>query len=128
MYLRDIYVKTDMIFCFSFRNRREIAKYKAATATIMAQKCEGQELLVTLPVREESYSNPQSNSKLPPSLDNMLQGNITSRVNGEVSELKAGSIVVTWRDGNTSHLFSDPEADEDKQEEASAAEAMQMMG
>lgn len=118
-----------MILCFSsFRNRREIAKYKAATATIMAQKCEGQELLVISTVREESYSNPQSNSKLPPSLDNMLQGNISSPVNGEVSELKAGNIVVTWRDGNTSHLFSDPKADEDIHEEASVTEAMQIMG
>lgn len=83
------------------KNRKEIAKYKAAAA--VAQKSEGEELLVISPVREDG------SSKLSPS-------------NGEVSELKAGNVVVTWKDGNTSCLYSDPVAEEEKQEEMSAAE------
>jgi len=34
----------------------------------------------------------------------------------DTSELKAGDIVVTWKDGNTSCLYSD-RVEEDKQEE-----------
>lgn len=106
-----------MVPCLSqFRNRKEIAKYKTAA---MAQKFEGEELLVVSPPGDESSSKP--------SVDSPLQGNKTSPSNGEVSDLKEGTILVTWKDGNTSHLFSDPAADEDKQEGASAAEAVNMM-
>lgn len=69
----------------------------------MAQKTEGEELLAISPVREDGSSKP-------------------SPSNGEVSELKAGNVVVTWKDGNTSCLYSDPAAEEEKQEEMSAAE------
>lgn len=74
----------------------------------MAQKHEGAELLVISPHRDDSNS--------------LLQGCKPSPSNGEVSELKAGNIVVTWKDGNTSYLYSDPGAEKEKQEEVSAAE------
>lgn len=89
------------------KNRKEIAKYKAAAA--LAQKSEGEELLL---LRDNS-SNKQS-----PSLDCQLQGNKSSPSNGEVSELKAGNIMVMWKDGKTSCLYSDHAAEEEKQEEA----------
>lgn len=96
-------------FFSSFRNRRKIAKYKAAAAK--AQKCGGEELLLVSPAREP----------LPPS-DNVLQENKSSPSNGEVSDPKGGEIVVTWRDGNTSCLFPENATDENKHEEASATE------
>ncbi len=92
---------------FSFRSRKKIAKYKAAAAVV--QKSEGEELLVISP--GNNSSNPS------PLLDRLLQGDKPSSSNGEVSELKAGNIVVTWKDGNKSCLYSDPAADEEKQEE-----------
>ncbi|XP_068587277.1 solute carrier family 51 subunit beta [Cebidichthys violaceus] len=81
------------------KSRKKIAKYKAAAA--VSQKTE--ELRLILPLRDDSSSKPS------PSL---MAGN-----NGDVSELKAGNIVVTWKDGNTSCLYSDPPAEEEKQEE-----------
>ncbi|KAG8001044.1 hypothetical protein GBF38_004835 [Nibea albiflora] len=80
------------------KNRKEISKYRAAA---VAQKHEGAELLVISPHRDDSKPSPS---------------------NGEVSELKAGNIVVTWKDGNTSCLYSDPGAEKEKQEGVSAAE------
>lgn len=95
-------------FCnFPYRNRKKIAKYKAAAA--LAQRSEGEELLL---LRDNS-SNKQS-----PSLDCQLQGNKSSPSNGEVSELKAGNIMVMWKDGKTSCLYSDHVAEEEKQEVA----------
>lgn len=37
--------------------------------------------------------------------------------NGELNELRAGDIVVTWKDGNTSCLFSDPAPQVEEEEE-----------
>ncbi|KAK9543270.1 hypothetical protein VZT92_001061 [Zoarces viviparus] len=84
------------------KSRKKIAKYKAAAG--VAQKSE--ELRLILPLRDDS------SSKASPSLERPMTGN-----NGDVSELKAGNIVVTWKDGNTSCLYSDPPAEEEKQEE-----------
>jgi len=86
---------------FSPRNRKKIAKYKAAAA--LSQK--GEELLVMSPLRDDSSCKPS------PSLDRRMTGS-----NGDVSELKAGDIVVTWKDGNASALYSDPAAEEKKRE------------
>nr|XP_046232192.1 solute carrier family 51 subunit beta [Scatophagus argus] len=97
------------------KNRKEIAKYKAVAAA-MTQKSEGEELLVISPLGDDSNSKPS------PSLDRPLQGNKASPFNGEVSELKAGNIVVTWKDGNTSCLYSDPADDEFKQVEVPAVQ------
>ncbi|XP_044057589.1 solute carrier family 51 subunit beta [Siniperca chuatsi] len=96
------------------KNRKKIAKYKTAAA--VAQKSQDEELLVISPLRDDSSSKPS------PSLDRLLQGNKPSSSNAEVSELKAGNIVLTWKDGKTSCLYSDPAAEEEKQEEVSAAE------
>lgn len=96
----------------SYRNRKKIAKYKAAAAAALAQKCEGEELLVITPHRDDSCkpSPPQS----------LLLREKSSPSNGELSELKAGNIVVTWKDGNASSLYSDPAPEETNQEVSSA--------
>ncbi|XP_034385338.1 uncharacterized protein si:cabz01068815.1 [Cyclopterus lumpus] len=93
------------------KNRKKIAKYKAAAA--LAQK--GEELQIISPLRDDSSCKPS------PSLDRMTGNNgevseLKAGNNGEVSELKAGNIVVTWKDGNTSCLYADPAAEEEKQE------------
>ncbi|XP_037650800.1 solute carrier family 51 subunit beta [Sebastes umbrosus] len=95
------------------KNRKKIAKYKAAAAAV-AQK--GEELQSISLLRDDSSSKPS------PSLDRLMQGNKPSPSNGEASELKAGNIVVTWKDGNTSSLYSDPAAEEEKQEEEGSAD------
>ncbi|XP_071779029.2 uncharacterized protein LOC139929871 [Centroberyx gerrardi] len=105
------------------KNRKKIAKYKAAAA--LAQQAEVKELQVILEVSDEASA---------PS-ERQLQGTKPSSVNGEVEELKAGNIVVTWKDGNVSSLYSDPAAEvealerekeadrvEEKREEASSTE------
>ncbi|XP_070841556.1 uncharacterized protein [Chaetodon trifascialis] len=96
------------------KNRKKIAKYKAAAA--VAQKTEGEELLVISPLRDNSSSIPS------PSLDSLREGKKPSPSNGEMTELRAGDIVVTWKDGNASCLYSDPAAEEEKQEQVSTAE------
>ncbi|KAM8763290.1 uncharacterized protein AB9X84_007720 isoform 1-T1 [Acanthopagrus schlegelii] len=88
------------------KNRKEIAKYKAAAT--LAQKSEDEELQLF----RDNCSNKQS-----PSLDFQLQGNKSSPSNGELSELKAGNIMVMWKDGKTSCLYSDHAVEEEKQEE-----------
>lgn len=75
----------------------------------MAQRSE--ELKIISPLREDSSSKPS------PSHDRLMQGNTPTPPNGEVSELKAGNIMVTWKDGNTSCLYSDAAAEEEKQDE-----------
>ncbi|KAJ4947535.1 hypothetical protein JOQ06_009570 [Pogonophryne albipinna] len=72
------------------KSRRKIAKYKAAAAG--TQRSE--ELETIVPLREDQPPPP----------------------NGAVSELKAGHIMVTWKDGNISSLYSDPVAEQGKQE------------
>lgn len=83
-----------------FRNRKEIAKYKAAA---MAQT-HGEELRG---VPQESESG------LTPSGGSPLLVNKPSPPNSGDSDLKAGNIVVTWNDGNVSQLFQSPSADDD---------------
>lgn len=86
-------------FCLIlFRNRKKIAKYKAAA---VAQK-HGEEL----------QSVPQD-SKPPPSDDSPLLANKPSPSNSDVVDLKAGNIVVTWKDGNVSQLFQSASTDDD---------------
>ncbi|KAL6112650.1 slc51b [Pungitius sinensis] len=83
------------------KNRKKIAKYKAAAAV----SDESEALRIISALRGDS-------SKPSPLLDRLMTGN-----NGEMSELKAGNIMVTWKDGNTSCLYSDPTTDEDKRAE-----------
>ncbi|XP_029987048.1 organic solute transporter subunit beta [Sphaeramia orbicularis] len=98
------------------KNRKKIAKYKAAAALL--QKSEVQELRV---ISHNSASVPT-----PESLS--VQDAKPRPSNGDVSELKPGDIVVTWRDGNTSCLYSEPAAEaelpgeEEKEEEVEKQE------
>ncbi|XP_054627087.1 solute carrier family 51 subunit beta [Dunckerocampus dactyliophorus] len=87
------------------RNRRKIAKYKAAVA--LAHKSEEMWAVTDI----TGTPSPQRSHAAP--------------CNGDASELKAGNIVVTWKDGNTSCLYADasvedalPEPEEEAAEEA----------
>lgn len=86
------------------KSRKKIAKYKAAAALL--QKDEGEELQAMAAPRDNGAS---------------LQVHKSSMASRDTGELKAGDIMVTWRDGNTSNLYPDPEGtggwEEDKQEE-----------
>lgn len=68
-----------------------------------------------------STARDAGNDKPVASLDSTMQEDKSSLSNGEVSEPKAGDIVVTWKDGNTSSLFPETVADDHKPNEASAA-------
>ncbi|XP_028257976.1 uncharacterized protein LOC114433543 isoform X2 [Parambassis ranga] len=94
------------------KSRKKIAKYKAAASLV--RKHEGEELQAISLLRGSNISPSGS----------LGQGNKPSMSNRDISELTAGNIVVTWRDGNTSHLYSDPKEDKkqgETQEEDSSA-------
>ncbi|XP_012717087.2 solute carrier family 51 subunit beta [Fundulus heteroclitus] len=83
------------------RTRKKIAKYKEAAS--LFKKDEGEELHV--------ISDPRNNgtSSLP-------QDHTSSISEGDTNEFKAGDIVVTWKDGNTSCLYSDHVVEEMQEE------------
>lgn len=84
----------------------------------MVHKCDIEELRVLSQVRDGSTSTP--------SPQRAQQGAESPPFNGGVNEFKAGSIMVTWKDGNTSCLYSDPVAEteqlEGQEEEPPAVE------
>ncbi|KAM6942719.1 organic solute transporter subunit beta [Xenentodon cancila] len=82
------------------KSRKKIAKYKAAASLI--KKSEGEELRVISPLRDNGTSSPA-----------LLRSSVSTGTN----ELKGGNIVVTWKDGNTSHLYSDFVEEEEEQDE-----------
>lgn len=84
----------------------------------MVQKHGGEEMQVFPQFTDDSTSKPI------PSTDSPLLADTNSQSNGEVSDLKAGNIVVMWKDGNTSHLFSDSTPDENKKVEVATADAV----
>ncbi|KAM7423557.1 hypothetical protein PAMA_000081 [Pampus argenteus] len=94
------------------KNRKKIAKYKAAAA--LAHKSDVEELQVISQLRNDIPSTP-SPDRLPQA----------SPSNGKVSELKAGNIMVTWKDGNTSCLYSDHAAEAEQSEEEKEAEVVE---
>lgn len=91
---------------FPRRSRKKIAKYKAAASLV--RRGEGEEALT-----DNMH-------------DGMLQKHKKPIVEADACTLTAGDIVVTWKDGNTSCLYSDPpveeKQEEDKQEDVPAAE------
>lgn len=99
----------------SNKNRKKIAKYKAAASFL--KKSEDEELQVISLSRDNDASSQH---------DGLLQVHKSSMSSRDTSELKAGDIVVTWRDGNTSNLYPGPEEKgkwkEDKQKEVSNSE------
>ncbi|KAK5615877.1 hypothetical protein CRENBAI_020881 [Crenichthys baileyi] len=74
------------------KSRKKIAKYKAAASLV--KKHEEEELQVISDHRDNGTS------PLP-------HGPTSSMSEGDTNELKAGDIVVTWKDGKTSCLYSD---------------------
>ncbi|KAF4083016.1 hypothetical protein AMELA_G00135210 [Ameiurus melas] len=93
----------------SNKHRREIAKYKsAATASPATVKVEVEELQVITEIKDDNDSytgqDGQLNSKAP------------EERASETEALNPGDIVVTWKDGNVSKLYSDSqeECEEDK--------------
>ncbi|KAK2853423.1 hypothetical protein Q5P01_006084 [Channa striata] len=117
------------------KSRKKIAKYKAAAS--LAQRGEREMLRIMSPLTNDSCSKPPAS----PSGYTELQGNHFSTCDRDANELRAGNIVVTWKDGNTSFLYSDPEVQEEtkgedeekevekegEQEEGSAAERRSVM-
>lgn len=86
------------------KSRKKIAKYKAAASLI--QKHEGEELQIISTLRDNGTSPlPQG------------QGHTSCVTEGDTNELKAGDIVVTWKDGNTSCLYSDHFVEERQEKE-----------
>lgn len=63
------------------------------------------------------------NFKPPPSP--VMLGSKTVSTNGEVDQLGAGAITITWKDGNTSCLYPDPEAE--AQEEVEEEEKQEVV-
>ncbi|XP_020783139.2 solute carrier family 51 subunit beta [Boleophthalmus pectinirostris] len=101
------------------KNRKKIAKYKAAAALLQKKDCE--ELRV---ISLEDTSAPSTPLAKPPAS--------SSPPNGELSDCKPGNIVLTYKDGNTSSLYPDTTAataeevsltGEDRQAEAVEEEA-----
>ncbi|XP_030649066.1 uncharacterized protein si:cabz01068815.1 [Chanos chanos] len=93
------------------RSRKKIAKYKAAAAK--AATPEAEELRVIAEVISEpkegkdSYQSP------------LQDGNLVNQPAADMSEtdgIKAGDIVVTWKDGNVSNLFSEVSAEAPEEE------------
>ncbi|XP_004066865.1 uncharacterized protein LOC101172640 [Oryzias latipes] len=82
------------------KSRKKIAKYKAAAA----RRQKDEELQDSSGISD----NGKPSHGGPPH---------SSTFNRETDELKAGSIVVTWKDGNTSCLYSDPIEEKQKEEE-----------
>lgn len=96
------------IFC---RHRREIAKYKSATAACPATvKVEIEELQVITEIKEDKDSYTGQTQ------DGQLDSKVPLEGASETEELKPGDIMVTWKDGNASKLYSDSqeEGEEDK--------------
>lgn len=75
------------------KNRKKIAKYKAAAALLQKKNCE--ELRV---VSLEDASAPTTPLAKPPA---------SPPPNGKLSESQPGDIVLTYKDGNTSSLYPD---------------------
>lgn len=90
------------------KNRKKIAKYKAAAAMLQKKDCE--ELKV---ISLEDTSAPTTPLAKPPA---------SPPPNGELSESRPGDILLTYKDGNTSSLYPDAAAEvrltgEDRQAE-----------
>ncbi|XP_072516983.1 uncharacterized protein [Salminus brasiliensis] len=85
------------------RNRRKIAKYKAASSAVSSPaKLELEELQVITHAKEVN------NLHSAPTQDSHLDMNESTGGASETEALKPGEILVSWKDGNVSNLFSDP--------------------
>lgn len=93
------------LLCLSHRSRKKIAKYKAAA--MLAQRSEAAELQVVSEVRDDGKGKSSMAS------EPLLQG-AGPVANGDAGELKAGDIVVKWKDGNVSNLYTDSAEEEEK--------------
>lgn len=98
-------VLSDMLCFLNYnRSRKEIAKYKAAASLIKKREAE-----------EMKAISQHEDSTIPPPSDWQAQERRSSSSSRDNSTLKAGNISVTWKDGNTSLLYSVP-AEVEKQE------------
>ncbi|XP_069003318.1 uncharacterized protein [Embiotoca jacksoni] len=84
------------------KSRKKIAQYKAAAALV--HRSEDEELRVISALSDLNGFITETSSP-------------SDRLQGDRDELRAGNIVVTWKNGNTSCLYSDPAEEEEKQEE-----------
>ncbi|XP_017555029.1 solute carrier family 51 subunit beta [Pygocentrus nattereri] len=91
------------------RNRKKIAQYKAAAAASPSSKLEMEELQVI------THTKDDMNSHIAPKQDNHTDNTEPTGVDSEMEAPKPGEVIVTWKDGNVSHLYSD--SPEDGEEE-----------
>ncbi|KAK2869383.1 hypothetical protein Q7C36_001254 [Tachysurus vachellii] len=95
----------------SNKHRREIAKYKTAAAASPALvKVEMEELQIITVSKEDKNSYPD------PTQDGQLESKAPLEEASETEALNPGEIMVTWKDGTASKLYSDSneEGEEDK--------------
>ncbi|KAL7866801.1 hypothetical protein AOLI_G00146150 [Acnodon oligacanthus] len=91
------------------RNRKKIAQYKAAAAASPSSKFETEELQVI------THAKDDMNSHTAPKQDNHTDNTEPTGGDSETEAPKPGEIIVTWKDGNVSNLYSDsPEDGEEK--------------
>ena len=94
----------------------------------MAQRPEAEQLQVITEVTEHKEVDAVNSAEAQPlnGHDMQVLGNKTSPangvngtngVNGEAEAFKAGDIVVTWKDGNVSNLYSDSAAEPQEEEQ-----------
>ncbi|XP_067105080.1 solute carrier family 51 subunit beta [Osmerus mordax] len=96
------------------KNRKKIAKYKAAAS--LAQRPEGEELQVLTTVTEinATHSTPTQVRTLSESVVQQIQPQQDS---GDTDRLKPGEIMVTWKNGDVSNLYPEPAAELEEEEE-----------
>lgn len=94
-----------LFFC---RHRKEIAKYKAASPATVKVELEDLQDFTEIKEDKKSYTGQ--------TLDGQLDSKAPLVGASETDALKSGDIMVTWKDGNVSTLYSDSqeEGKEDK--------------
>ncbi|XP_051755448.1 solute carrier family 51 subunit beta [Ctenopharyngodon idella] len=97
------------------RNRKQIAKYKAATkVTAVNPETEQLQVIVTQIKEEKTLSIPSEHITTHNSHRDWEEPSTYSKAS---EELKPGEIVVTWKDGNVSTLYPEPVSEGEGEED-----------
>ncbi|KAG1959528.1 solute carrier family 51 subunit beta [Pimephales promelas] len=101
------------------RNRKQIAKFKAATKlTELNPEMEGLQVIVTDQVTQVKEEKSLSISSEHVTTHNSHKDWEEPSTNSKASEeMKPGEIVVTWKDGNVSTLYPEPESEGDVEQD-----------
>jgi len=106
-------------FRFSYRNRKQIAKYKAASkVTALKPEMEELQAIVTDKVTEVKEEKTHSTQSEHINTHNSYRDWGEPSYDSKASEeLNPGEIVVTWKDGNVSTLYPEPAEEGQGQED-----------